>query len=400
MSFLHMPTAGTPYKLYETARGVLGFFESEKVIQRYREILKSYLNVKNLLLVNSGTTACHILFELFKKIRKSEKQNEIILPAYTAPSLLLPIKAANLKAVLVDTDPNAFNMDTKQIPNLVSPQTLAVMPVHMFGLPCEVESLNRLAKEKDFFVVEDAASSLGTKNNGRYTGTIAPFGFYSLNRGKNVSTLAGGIIVWKDEKYTKPMTVLYDKLMTLSSLSQFTMTLKMIGLSLAIKPVTYCLLAPILAKFKYTTLHTHFDSFQYTTMQAAVGKQLWKRIDDLTERRIENGKALLNVFKNRNGIITPVIPEDAEAAFNQFPIVIDDLKKRKRLQKELLNQGIETTLMYEKPLHHIFPELYSPGDDPFPNATYLAEHLLLIPPHAQIRCSTINTIKEAVKVVF
>ena len=199
MSFLRMPTAGTPYNLYETARSVLGFFESEKVIQRYREILKSYLNVENLLLVNSGTTACYILFELFKKIRKSEKQNEIILPAYTAPSLLLPIKAANLKAILVDTNPNAFNMDTKQIPNLISSRTLAVMPVHMFGLPCEVESLNRLSIDKDFFVVEDAASSLGTKNNGRHTGTIAPFGFYSLNRGKNVSTLAGGIIVWKDE---------------------------------------------------------------------------------------------------------------------------------------------------------------------------------------------------------
>ncbi|MCK4689011.1 MAG: DegT/DnrJ/EryC1/StrS family aminotransferase [Candidatus Marinimicrobia bacterium] len=400
MSFLRMPTAGTPYNLYETARSVLGFFESEKVIQRYREILKSYLNVENLLLVNSGTTACYILFELFKKIRKSEKQNEIILPAYTAPSLLLPIKAANLKAVLVDTNPNDFNMDTKQIPNLISSRTLAVMPVHMFGLPCEVESLLKLTDGSDIFILEDGASALGTTVNKQHIGTTAPFGFYSLNRGKNVSTLAGGIIVWKNDDYSELFQQYVNELTTLSTLAKFIMFLKFIGLSLAVRPFTYTLMSPIVSKFKYTTLHSHFDSFKYTTMQAALGINIWKRIDDLTERRIENGKALLNVFKNRNGIITPVIPEDAEAAFNQFPIVIDDLKKRKRLQKELLNQGIETTLMYEKPLHHIFPELYSPGDDPFPNATYLAEHLLLIPPHAQIRCSTINTIKEAVKAVF
>ena len=88
------------------------------------------------------------------------------------------------------------------------------------------------------------------------------------------------------------------------------------------------------------------------------------------------------------------------SAFNQFPIIVSDLNKRDLLQKKLLAQGIETSLMYEKPLHHIFTELNSPGEDPFPNATYLAEHLLLIPPHAQIRPSIITTIKKAVDAVF
>lgn len=88
-------------------------------------------------MVNSGTTALFILLELFKKIRTSPKRNEIILPAYTAPVLLLPIRAAGLNAVLVDVDLTTFNMDVHKILNAVTPQTLAIMPVHMFGLPMD-----------------------------------------------------------------------------------------------------------------------------------------------------------------------------------------------------------------------------------------------------------------------
>ncbi len=395
-----MPTAGTPYVFSDIFHAKIGLFKSDRILSKFGDILKEYLKVENLLFINSGTTANYIIYKVLKQIRKRVDQTEIILPTYTAPSLLLPIEAEELTPVLVDIDPSTFNLDITKVAEKLNSKTLAVMPVHMFGLPCEVESLLKLTDGSDIFILEDGASALGTTVNKQHIGTTAPFGFYSLNRGKNVSTLAGGIIVWKNDDYSELFQQYVNELTTLHPLAQFIMFLKFIGLSLAVRPFTYTLMSPIVSKFKYTTLHSHFDSFKYTTMQAALGINIWKRIDDLTERRIENGKALLNVFKNRNGIITPVIPEDAEAAFNQFPIVIDDLKKRKRLQKELLNQGIETTLMYEKPLHHIFPELYSPGDDPFPNATYFAEHLLLIPPHAQIRCSTINTIKEAVKAVF
>lgn len=395
-----MPTAGTPYIFSDILHAKIGLFQSNRVFSKFRDILKEYLNVENLLFINSGTTANYIIYKVLKQIRKRVDQVEIILPAYTAPSLLLPIEAEGLTPVLVDIDPSTFNLDITKVAEKLNSKTLAVMPVHMFGLPCEVESLLKLTDGSDIFILEDGASALGTTVNKQHIGTTAPFGFYSLNRGKNVSTLAGGIVVLKNDDYSELFQQYVNELTTLHPLAQFIMFLKFIGLSLAVRPFTYTLMSPIVSKFKYTTLHSHFDSFKYTTMQAALGINIWKRINDLTERRIENGKALLNVFKNRNGIITPVIPEDAEAAFNQFPIVIDDLKKRKRLQKELLNQGIETTLMYEKPLHHIFPELNSPGDDPFPNATYLAEHLLLIPPHAQIRCSTINTIKEAVEAVF
>ncbi|MCK9244128.1 MAG: DegT/DnrJ/EryC1/StrS family aminotransferase, partial [Candidatus Marinimicrobia bacterium] len=85
------------------------------------------------------------------------------------------------------------------------------------------------------------------------------------------------------------------------------------------------------------------------------------------------------------------------AAFNQFPVIVHDLGRRQRLQEKLLKIGIETTLMYEKPLHYIFPELNPRTYDNFPQATYLAEHLLLIPPHAQIGLALLKKIETIVE---
>jgi len=392
-----MPTAGTPYNLSEIARAILGLFESDKSQTGFSQTLRKYLDVENLILVNSGTTACFLLLELFKKIRTSDKRDEIILPAYTAPSLLVPIRAAGLNAVLVDTDPATFNIDIRKILIAVTPQTLAIMPVHMFGLPIDIAPIVEAVKGREIFVIEDAASSLGSTISGKHTGSIAPFGFYSLNRGKNVSTLAGGIIVWKEPGDTALLKKLAANLPPVSYKAEFLMWLRFLGLSLAVRPLGYTALAPILAKFKYTTLHTHFDSFAYTDMQAALGKALWQNIERLTKRRVENGLALMRIFAGRPGFTTPAILPDAVAAFNQFPVLVHDLGRRQRLQEKLLSAGIETTRMYEKPLHHIFPELNPCTYDNFPHATYLAEHLLLIPPHAQIRPAILKKIETIVE---
>jgi perosamine synthetase len=395
--FLKMPTAGTPYTLSDVIQAKIGLFRSDHVLTNFAGILKSYLQVENPALVNSGTAANYILYKLLLEIRKRPEQDEVILPAYTAPSLLLPINAAGLKPVLVDIDPSTFNLDTQKIAGAISDRTLAIMPVHMFGLPCIIEPILKLTENSDIFVLEDGASALGTTIHGKHIGTIAPFGFYSLNRGKNVSTLAGGIIVWKNSEYSEIIANLIEELPTLSFHARTTLFMKFIGLSFAVRPLTYTLMAQILAKFKYTTLHTHFDCFRYTTMQAALGINIWQRITELTQRRIENGIELQQIFSGRPGYRTAVIPADSKAAFNQFPVIVDDLNRRQLIISQLLKKGIETTTLYDHPLHHIFPDLNAAATNPFPHATYLAEHLLLIPPHAQIQSKHISIVRKVIE---
>ena len=391
-----MPTAGTPYRFSDLFFAKLGLFQSKKVFEKFSGILKHYFDVENIAFVNSGTTANFIIYKILKDLRKRDDQVEVILPAYTAPSLLLPIEAAGLKPILVDIEQATFNLDVSKIKEKLNSKTLTIMPIHMFGLPCEVDSLFVITKDTDIFIVEDGASALGSTDNDCHIGTRADFGFYSLNRGKNVSTLAGGIITWKDSSLAGSFDKYIGELTALPAHSQFIMFIKFVALSLAVRPFTYTLLNPIVAKFKYTTLHTHFDSFQYTKMQAALGINLWKRIEYLDQKRVDNGLRLLEIFSDKAGFRIPAIPDNSKVAFNQFPVVVEDLEKRSLIIEQLKQAGLESTTLYDHPLHHIFPELNESGNDPYPNATYLAEHLLLIPPHAQINSKILANVKKVV----
>jgi len=399
MMNLRIPTAGTPYNFADIFACIKGILSPKSKIHNFEEEIKKYLKVRNLLLVNSGTTACFLLLKLFKRYRKNSIQNEVIIPAYTAPSLLLPIEKAGLKGVLIDIDIKTFNMDVSKLNNAISDKTLAIMPIHMFGIPCETESLNKIIKD-NIFIIEDAASSLGSKINNKHTGTIAPFGFYSLNRGKNISTFTGGILTWKDEKYTEILKKFRDELPELSKKQKRQMALKFIALTIAVRPIGYTLLNFLISRFKYTELHTDFDSFQYTSIQAAIGINLWKRVNSLSKKRIVNGKKLIAIFRNIDGIILPELKQEYNVAFNQFPILIEDLKQCENLEKELLKNGIETSHLYEKSLDEIFPYLKKNDSNKFKSANYLAKHLLLIPPHAQINNKSINKIHTCVKNIF
>jgi len=390
-----MPTAGTPYRLEDIGRAILGAFEDKNIIEQYKNSLKSYLNVDNLLLVNSGTTACFILLQLFKHHRKNREQNEVIIPDYTAPSLLLPIRQAGLDAVVVDTDPQTFNIDISKIEKHISNKTLAIMPVHMFGIPTRIQPILEIAKKYNIFVFEDAASSLGSQINGKHTGAVAPFGFYSMNRGKNISTLSGGIITWKDTQYSPKLQKLCNNLPELSTTGKLLILLKIIGLGLAVRPPFYTLLYAIISRYKYTDLHTDFRSFQYTTLQAAEGKNIWKRAKYLTQKRIENGQKLYSIFQDQKGLQVADPPNNTEIAFNQFPILFQNLEHRAEFRSKLLNKGIETSLMYGKALHQIYPNLDSTGQ--YSNAEYLAQHLLLIPPHPQINDTFLSQIKDTIE---
>src|SRR5574337_612708 len=173
------PSAGTPVSLSDISQGFLSSLNQSTTT--FESVIKSYTNKKYCYFTNSGTTAFYIILKALKTI---STKTEVILPAYTAPSLILPIKKAGLKPVLCDISLKTFNMDIQSMNKCINENTLCFVPVHMFGLPIDMESIVTISQQP-LFVVEDAASSLGTTIDNRPAGIFGDIGFYSFNRGKN-----------------------------------------------------------------------------------------------------------------------------------------------------------------------------------------------------------------------
>jgi dTDP-4-amino-4,6-dideoxygalactose transaminase len=375
-----IPSAGTPIKFGDILNSVIHPSDFE-------DRIKIMLGSRHAFAVNSGTTALYIIL---RALRKLSDKDEIILPAYTAPSLTLPIKKAGLKYRLVDMSIDTFNMDYGKTAAAVSDKTLAVLYVHMFGLPAEIDRMNG---KHNAFAIEDAASSFGTSKGLRFTGTFGDIGFISFNRGKNLSTVTGGIIVTDNEKFAGFVRDEIEKLPSLGFSGRTSLFLKSIALSYAVRPWFYTLLKKSISKFKYTSLHDDFNSFRYEAFQGSLGCSLLKRAEDIFHDREEKGRILYDAFSSIKGIRRPEVPAGWRVVFNQFPIIVENAEKRMRVCEEINRMGVESTILYDKPIHRI----YDCSCGSFPNAEYISERLVLIPVHHYVKNETLYKVVETVE---
>ncbi|MBT5876718.1 MAG: hypothetical protein HOH43_25055 [Candidatus Latescibacteria bacterium] len=388
-----IPSAGTPLLLNDIASATAGLWRHQ--IDRYISRLKSYLQTPDLCLVNSGTTAGYITM---LALAQRSSRREVIIPAYTAPSLTLPIRKAGLIPRCCEVSLETFNLDHDSLDAAITSDTLCVMPVHMFGLASDVAAIRRVIADRDIAVIDDAASSFGTTVQGKQTGTLGDVGFISFNRGKNLSTLVGGAVATEDDELFELIEAERKKLPIANMTHQAKLLLNLTALSVAVRPVGYTLLHALISRYKYTSLHTDFVSFQFPDVLAGAGITLMNRAEAICDLRHRNGSFLGDSLQGLSGIRTPVLIDQTYTVYNQFPVLVDDPELRSRLVGMIFERtGVEVTKLYPDPLHRIYDMGYGGTDDPFPNASYMSDHIILIPTHPLIDSTTLTNIVDTIR---
>ncbi|MFQ6617883.1 MAG: DegT/DnrJ/EryC1/StrS family aminotransferase [Fidelibacterota bacterium] len=368
-----IPSAGTPIDLNDLIRGLT----DSRGVFNFERILKRYIGVKNVFALCSGTASFFVLLKIFHD-RKPDR-DEVIIPAYTAPVLYLPIKSLGLKIRLVEVSLTTFNMYVDEIEEAVSEKTLCIVPVHLFGIPTEMDRISRIAEKRDILILEDAAQSLGSKIAGRMTGSFGMGSICSLHRGKNISTYSGGFIATDYDDLAFEVKKFVNQLPAHGPLSGLINALKVFLVAIFVRPFWYGTFYFMITHFKSIDLHTSFDLSRYSEFQGAVGASLMEKMELFSEVRKKNGTFLLDSLSNFRKVVVPEIDSHMHVAFNQFPLLVKDKAKIEQLRNELWKEGIETSRMYLKPMHHHFELGYN--KKLFPNATFMAEHLVLLPTH-------------------
>lgn len=385
-----IPIVGCPIGLQNLSFGLLSIFKQTYQGQ-LSDALSKLLNRKYIYFTNSGTSS---FYTILKILKDREGKDEVIVPAYTALSLIVAIKKAGLKPVLCDISLGDFNMDANLLSGIVSENTLCILGVHMFGI---VNKELRRLKERfsDIFIVEDCAQSLGSKINGMFVGNSADVSFFSFNRGKNLPTYGGGCIATNSQRISEKIIEEGKRIKELAIGQRILIPLKILGLSLAVRPLIYGLVYPFISQFKDVAPPTNFEVKKYTGFQAAVALSLLKRTEEFSKKRYINGVKLIEGLKDTEGIALPMISENTQPAFNRLPIVFKDLKKRQKVEKALSKAGVDISRMYCKPVHHMFDLGYKEQD--FPIANYFAERLLTLPAHPLLTDIQLNRIIRTIK---
>lgn len=360
-----------------------------EVIDRFAGSLNVFLGAQFVYPVNSGVSAFYLILE---SLKQNNIRKEVILPAYTAGSLVVAVKKAGLKPVLCDISLSDFNLDTKVLNNVITEDTLAVVAVHMFGLGMKSISQIKMSLPTGVTLIEDCAQAFGSRIKDKPVGSLSDISFFSFNRGKNFPLYSGGCIQVTSSDLSDKIKLLYQQLPENRGVGILT---KITAFYFATRPYIYGLAYQAISCFRDTIAPNDFKVCRISRIQAGLGISCLEKIDDFLRARSKKGKSLIRALNSETGLILPCISEDDYPVFNQVPVIFKDQAQMGIIEKKLRHNGVEASRVYKKPLHHMF-ELGYKADD-FPNANYLADHLLALPVHHLVSEQNIARMIEIIK---
>jgi perosamine synthetase len=330
-------------------------------VKHFEQAFCDYLAVDFALSTTSGTTALHLALVALG----IGPGDEVIVPDLTFAASANTVIHCGAKPVLADVDRYTWTVDPVAIESKVTERTRAIMPVHLYGHPCNMDPILDIAARHDLFIVEDAAEALGAEHKGRKVGTLGDVGCFSFYANKVITTGEGGMVVTSNPALYERMAILRDH-----------------GMS---------------KERRYWHLYPGFN-YRMTNLQAAIGLAQIERIADFLEYRRQVVDRYNQHLCEVDGIILPPEAEWAKNIYWLYSIVVDEQRasaNRDHLATGLADYGIETRPFFY-PLH-VQPPYQSDESNEYPVTSWLATRGLSLPTANNIRLEDVDRVCDAIK---
>ena len=332
-----------------------GWISSQgQYVRKFEETFAEFHGVPHALTVSSGTTALHLALVALG----IGPGDEVIVPDLTFAASANVVIHCGATPVLADVTRETWTLDPEDFARKITPRTKAVMPVHLYGHPCDMDPIMEIARRHQLFVVEDNAEALGARYRGQLTGTFGDVGCFSFFANKVITTGEGGMVTTRDPELAHRMMVLRDHGME--------------------KTRRYWHLVP---GFNY----------RMTNLQAAIGLAQMERIERFLSRRDDIVARYDAQLRHVPGIVLPPRAAWARNIHWLYSILVDPAAAgldRDALASRLSEHGIETRAFFY-PLH-IMPPYLNPAA--FPNSTALSSQGLSLPTANDIRLEDVDRV--------
>lgn len=326
-----------------------GWISSEgPFIKKFEEGMANYVGRKYAVAVTNGTAALEMAVEALG----IGKGDEVIMPSFTIISCAQAVVKAGAKPVLVDSEYDSFNMKVEEIEAKITSNTKAIMVVHIYGLPVDMNPILELAKKYNLKIIEDAAEMHGQTYNGKMCGSFGDISIFSFYPNKHITTGEGGMVLMDDEK-------LHERCKSLRNL---------------------CFSSDGNKRFIHEELGWNL---RMTNIQAAIGVAQLERIDEFVAKKRWIGNMYQELLSDINTINLPIKQKTfADNIYWVFGITLKDeyQKTVNEVMNELYSYGVGTRPFFY-PMHSqpVFNKIGLFEGDRHPNATKLYEKGFYIP---------------------
>lgn len=332
-------------------------------VKAFSEDLERYLGVKHVIPCANGTDALQIAMMALDL----KPGDEVITPNFTFIATVEVVALLGLKPVIVDVDPDTFNMNPEKVRSAITDRTKVIAPVHLFGQCADMDAILAIAKEHNLYVIEDTAQAISsdyTSADGatRKAGTMGHFGATSFFPSKNLGCYGdGGALYTNDDELAERARQIANHGM----------------------------------KVRYYHQKVGINS-RLDSMQAAILRVKLPHLDDYCASRRAAADYYDRAFSGHPNLVIPKRAENTTHTFHQYTLKVKGID-RSALQKHLSDQGIPAMIYYPVPLHlqEAFENLgYTKGD--FPVTEQLCTEVISLPMHTELSEQQLKRITEAV----
>ncbi len=314
-------------------------------VENFEKQFAKFIGVSHAIAVSNGTASLHLALVALG----IGKGDEVIVPAFSFLATANVVELVGATPIFVDIELNSFNIDVSLIEKSITDKTKAIIPVHEFGLACDITSVCELANKHGLKVIEDAACALGSTENEQYTGSFGNTGSFSFHPRKAITSGEGGMITTNDDDLARKLRILRNH-----------------GIEIQSGKMEF-----VDAGFNY----------RMTDFQAALLSSQFERFSEIIEVKNKLAEVYFNELHNCEKIQLPVFFKNKKHTWQSFHIILDTNISRDGIIEQLKEVGIGTNLGAQcMPAQPYYFNKYKLNYlELFPNSMKAYEHGLVLP---------------------
>ena len=339
-----------------------GSLTQGEIVRKFEEEFAKYVGTKFAVATNSGSSALHTVLLSFD----IGQGDEVITTPFSFIATANSILCTGAKPVFVDINEVTFNMDPEKIEQKLTKRTKALLIVHLFGQPCDMEKIMRICREHGLILIEDAAQAHGAEFEGKKVGSFGT-GCFSFYPTKNMTTGEGGMITTDDEGVAEKARMIRNH-----------------------------------GQIKRYVHGTLGYNYRMTDLAAAIGLCQLKKLDEFNNKRIKNALFLTKEIEKIEGLIPPHVVPNVKHVFNQYTIKVtnDFGMSRDTLKRKLDEKGVGARVYYPAPIHK--QQLYKKLGyrDDLPISEKAANEVLSLPVHPSVGKNDLEYIVRTLRQIW
>lgn len=337
---------------------------------------------------NSGTSSLHVALEALKEKYSWDQNSEVLVPAITFIATSNAVMHAGMKPVFVDVDSRTYNIDTKLIEEKITENTVAIMPVHTFGQPCEMDSIVKIATKYGLKIVEDCAEAHFAVYKGRPVASFSNIAGSSTYVAHTITTGIGGVITTDDTNLAEiaRSLIAHGRACTCEN-------------CIAYNSKQVCKLRMQTEMDRRFMMIRLGYSYRIGELEGALGVAQLENKDFIINTRKANAKILTDGLKDVEQYLQlPYYPEYVEHSFMMYPLVIKDDKAftRNAIVKYLEQNNIETRPMLPLLNQPIYKEIFGDIEKDYPVAQWINNNGFYVGCHHGLSKEELNMIIKTI----